>query len=275
MNCTATDGSGNVSSCSFEVTIIDTTPPDVLCPGDIEVDAQSPSGAGVTFESTALDVCDGVLPVSCAPLQSGDIFPVGLTTVTCSSMDASSNQGTCSFTVKVRSPEEMTVILRETMLELELHKGTENSFEVSITHALENLQEGDGAVARNQLNAFINKVEAQSGKKISPADAQALIALAEGILAATKLPVAALREAGRDSDGPICLEIRDLDEGLPWGMLELRWDEGILQECRDVEGKWHDLSGTVSPQRIEIRGAASRFFRLRLPNPAALEKRPD
>ena len=44
--------------------------------------------------------------------------------------------------------------------------------------------------AVNQLNAFINQVEAQRGKKISEADADALIAAAQEIIALIEIGVA-------------------------------------------------------------------------------------
>ena len=49
---------------------------------------------------TALDDVDGSTPVTCAP-PSGTKFPVGVTTVTCSSTDAAGNTGTDTFDVTV------------------------------------------------------------------------------------------------------------------------------------------------------------------------------
>jgi hypothetical protein len=49
--------------------------------------------------------------------------------------------------------------------------------------ALEDPNPNNDVSARNTLEAFINKVEAQRGKKLSDAEADALIAMAEGIIA--------------------------------------------------------------------------------------------
>ena len=47
-----------------------------------------------------------------------------------------------------------------------IHKGTKNSLISSLENALKSLEKGNTGAAINQLQAFINKVEAQSGKKV-------------------------------------------------------------------------------------------------------------
>ena len=100
--CSATDAHGNTGRASFIVTVVlvDTTPPNVTVPGDMTVDATSPSGAAVTFSASATDNLDGSLTPSCKP-SSGEMFPFGTTTVTCSATDSHGNTGTASFTVTV------------------------------------------------------------------------------------------------------------------------------------------------------------------------------
>jgi IPT/TIG domain-containing protein/HYR domain-containing protein len=100
VNCTATDHSGNASSCAFTVTVRDTTPPALNCPGGVSVPATSSSGAIATFSVSASDVCDPSPTLACNP-PSGSTFPLGRTTVTCNSADAAGNIGHCSFDVFV------------------------------------------------------------------------------------------------------------------------------------------------------------------------------
>jgi len=73
----------------------------------------------------------------------------------------------------------------ESILDLDLPKGTEKSLLAKLDAALANLLDGneqnDGAVC-NVLEAFINAVEAQRGKKIDEADADVLIAAAQAII---------------------------------------------------------------------------------------------
>jgi hypothetical protein len=103
VECSATDPSGNVQTCSFVVTVRegDTTPPVVTCGPQVIAECQGPNGTVVTFQApTALDNCDGVLPVSCTP-ASGSTFLLGETTVTCEAFDNKQNRGFCTFIVRV------------------------------------------------------------------------------------------------------------------------------------------------------------------------------
>src|SRR5439155_236938 len=101
VTCTAMDAAHNTGSCSFTVTVRDTTAPAVSCPSDIATEATSAAGAVATFTATASDLVDGATDVvTCAP-ASGSTFALGSTTVTCTAMDAAHNTGTCSFSVTV------------------------------------------------------------------------------------------------------------------------------------------------------------------------------
>jgi HYR domain-containing protein/IPT/TIG domain-containing protein/WD40 repeat protein len=100
VTCTATDAAANASSCSFDVTVVDTTAPSITCPTDVTADCQKSGGALVTFDATATDVCDPAPVVSCSP-SSGSLFPIGLTQVDCTALDGSGNSASCSFHVTV------------------------------------------------------------------------------------------------------------------------------------------------------------------------------
>ncbi len=110
VNCSAQDATGNHSSASFTVTVVDTTPPVLNLPAPISMPATSPSGAAVTFTATATDAIDPNPNVSCTP-ASGATFPVGVTTVNCTARDASNNQATGSFTVTVTDTTPPTLNL--------------------------------------------------------------------------------------------------------------------------------------------------------------------
>ncbi len=97
--CRATDSSGNVSTCNFVVTVVDTTAPQVVCPSDISVDTTDTAGQIATFPASASDPC-GIASFGCQP-PSGSLFPLGTTTVTCRATDGAGNPGACSFTVVV------------------------------------------------------------------------------------------------------------------------------------------------------------------------------
>jgi large repetitive protein len=103
VTATVTDASGNISTCIFEVTVIDTEAPIISSPVDITV-SNDPGqcGAIVTFEATASDNCD--TDISYQP-ASGTFFSVGTSTVTATVTDASGNISTCIFEVTVIDTE--------------------------------------------------------------------------------------------------------------------------------------------------------------------------
>ena len=98
VTCTATAG----PSCTFTVTVNDTQPPTITCPGNqtAVTDQNCTAAACQTVNFTppvASDNCPGVTVV-CTP-PAGSCFPVGVTTVTCTATDTSGNTATCSFTI--------------------------------------------------------------------------------------------------------------------------------------------------------------------------------
>ncbi|ATB34821.1 HYR domain-containing protein [Cystobacter fuscus] len=98
---TATDLAGLSSTCSFRVSVRDTTAPQVTCPEDVQVEATSAQGTPVSFPApTAVDtVSTATLEVSHA---SGALYPRGTTRVSVSSRDEAGNTAVCRFTVTVR-----------------------------------------------------------------------------------------------------------------------------------------------------------------------------
>jgi hypothetical protein len=78
----------------------DVTPPTITVPGAMTVNATSAAGATVSYAVSVTDNRDAEPSVSCTP-ASGSVFPVGLTTVSCTATDAAGNTSTASFTVRV------------------------------------------------------------------------------------------------------------------------------------------------------------------------------
>ncbi len=96
----AVDQSGNADTCVFAVTVTDTEPPVITCPGPIIV--YNDSGlyaAGVPFTITGTDNC-GIAEWGSSHV-SRSLFPLGNTTVTAWVVDSSSQADTCTFTVTV------------------------------------------------------------------------------------------------------------------------------------------------------------------------------
>ena len=106
VNVTATDIHGNTAPCSFTVTVNDTEDPQITCPGNMTVPNESGlCGAHVTFAATASDNC-GDPSVVYTPLSSGDLFPVGTTTVTATATDSHGRTAQCTFDVTVNDTED-------------------------------------------------------------------------------------------------------------------------------------------------------------------------
>lgn len=98
---TAVDESGNVAQCSFDLTVVDTTPPVMSCPATAISEATSAAGADATYPpALATDlVSSSIVSYSKA---SGTLFPLGDTVVTATGVDASGNAASCELTVRVQ-----------------------------------------------------------------------------------------------------------------------------------------------------------------------------
>ena len=123
VDCNAEDARGNGGSASFEVAVHDTTPPQITVPGPITAEAMSALGAPVSFSVSAFDLVDEVVAVACSS-QSGDVFPLGTTTVHCSAHDSAvqlpdlpdGNVANASFDVTVVDTTPPTLQLPDDML---------------------------------------------------------------------------------------------------------------------------------------------------------------
>jgi hypothetical protein len=80
----------------------DTTAPTITVPAPITVEASSAAGAQVTYSVSATDPDDAASAPVCVP-ASGSTFPLGTTTVNCSSHDTNGNNASASFTITVRA----------------------------------------------------------------------------------------------------------------------------------------------------------------------------
>lgn len=104
----ATDHAGNVTTCQFNITVVESIPPDIFnCPANITVNA--PSGAcSATATWTAPFAFDGCcscnVPIV-STMNPGSTFAVGVTTVTYTATDLSGNTTTCAFTVTVKETQ--------------------------------------------------------------------------------------------------------------------------------------------------------------------------
>jgi hypothetical protein len=117
--CSATDSNGHETRGTFQVRVVDTTPPAVTLSAPVVVEATGSSGAPVTFAAAGLDLVDGVVATACTrpsatgsvAVTSGATLPLGANPITCAAIDRAGNAGTATATVLVRdtTPPALTV----------------------------------------------------------------------------------------------------------------------------------------------------------------------
>ncbi|XP_070549909.1 hyalin-like [Ptychodera flava] len=113
VTCFAMDASNNVGTCGFKVIVQDTTDPELSCPANLTAEYDfGNTTAVVTFNTSVTDNSGNSLDVTCSP-PSGSTFGSGTTEVTCSTTDASNNEGGCTFNVTVQDTTGPVVICPE------------------------------------------------------------------------------------------------------------------------------------------------------------------
>jgi hypothetical protein len=130
VSCTATDAHDNSATETFVVTVQDTTAPALSVPDDITVEATGPDGAVVHFTTSATDIVDGDVTPNC-DAASGDVFPLGTTTVHCSTTDAHQNTSQSSFAVTVQDTTPPSFSLTDLTLEATSANGAVATYSAS------------------------------------------------------------------------------------------------------------------------------------------------
>jgi len=99
---TATDNSGNQTSCEFMLTLVDNTNPEIVCIENQTLDAVADCTAELPDYMPQIITSDNCIETTLAqdPLP-GTILPQGETVVTMTVTDINNNTQTCSFTVEV------------------------------------------------------------------------------------------------------------------------------------------------------------------------------
>jgi hypothetical protein len=97
---TATDARGGAATDVQSVHVVDTVAPSVTPLDDLSAPATSSHGAVVTFAATATDAVTASPTIVCEP-DSGSMFPVGTTVVTCTATDEAGNSASATFEVVV------------------------------------------------------------------------------------------------------------------------------------------------------------------------------
>jgi hypothetical protein len=144
------------------------------------VNATSPAGAVVTYTNpVASDESLSTVTVSCLP-ASGSTFAIGDTTVTCTATDTDGDKNSPvqnSFNVHVKGAAEQLSDLANAVTGV----GPGTSLADKVASVQSDLAANDTGDACGTLNAFINEVNAQTGKHIKADMAASLIDAAQRI----------------------------------------------------------------------------------------------
>ena len=139
------------------------------------MDADDPFGSIIFYSVSASDIVDLNPLISCSQ-NSGTVFSIGTTTVTCTATDSSGNEsGSDSFNVTVLVSSITFDGFVAKLDSMGLQKGIETSLSSKINAAAKSFERGNTNTALNQLDAFINEVEAQDSKKLSEENAALLL----------------------------------------------------------------------------------------------------
>lgn len=101
---TVTDAHGNETTCSFNVIVVDNTPPVITCPDNVVVNIGATGCSAIaTYDMpTATDNCGNVTIVQTQGLPSGSVFPSGYNTQKFSATDEAGNVSVCQFTIFIQ-----------------------------------------------------------------------------------------------------------------------------------------------------------------------------
>jgi len=101
---TATDACGNQNSCSQILTVMDNTPPAIVCPANVDVDCDESTDPSNTGTATATD-CDPNPSITYGDQQNGNTI-----TRTWTATDACGNDSHCQQTITIEdtTPPEIT-----------------------------------------------------------------------------------------------------------------------------------------------------------------------
>jgi len=184
----AMDISGNIAIATISFSI--NNPPTAsagsdqttILGGSIALDASGSSDIDGYLVSYKWDFGDGTAHVTELSVTH-EYAESGTYTVTLTVTDDYGDTDTDALTVTVLTPIEAVDVLISVKESMGLEHGIETSLDAKLDAAEKSLINGNEATAMNQLEAFINEVEAQRGMKITEEQAHILVALAEWIIA--------------------------------------------------------------------------------------------
>jgi len=147
----------------------------------VALDGSASSDLDGSLTTYVWDLGDGSAPASGAS-TTYTYDASGVYTVTLTVTDNHGFTGTDTLTVTVLTPEKELEELIEIVEGMDLPDWTASSLTSKLDNVISSLYDDQDNATINKLEAFINEVEAQRGKKLTEAQADELIALANQII---------------------------------------------------------------------------------------------
>jgi hypothetical protein len=190
---TAIDNCGNTAAMPDlqQIFVVDTTDPEItFCPAAATIlwtDDRTPAALG---EATGADSCSEDEKVGIAD-DDATVFGTCLSeeiTRTWTATDECANASSCDQPISVRGPKDAIEDLDAVLAGLgSVDPKFRETLSRKLSNAVDSACAGNATSTSNQLEAFINQVAAQIGKKIDPTDAKTLIDGATAIIEALAL----------------------------------------------------------------------------------------
>lgn len=152
---TYTDAANNAvaNNCSFTVTVLDDTQPQITCPQNqtISSSLNSCNSAPFSYTVTATDNCTTTTTLQ-SGLPSGSAFPLGTNTMTWGTTDVGGNSATCSFTVTVTDAQAPTISCPANLL----RSNDPNQCGAAVAYAQPTATDNCGAAATEHISGGIS-----------------------------------------------------------------------------------------------------------------------
>ena len=153
----AIDAAGNSSSETFAISVVDMTAPTLTSVADQTLEASSASGAVASFMATATDLVDGTDPVVFKEgntiVHSGDVFGLGVHTISASAIDAAGNVASENFVFKV---VDTTAPILTLVADQTVHATSQKGAAATFSAAANDLVDGNDLVAFSEGNAVVH-----------------------------------------------------------------------------------------------------------------------
>jgi hypothetical protein len=185
------DAAGNVATPQTVTNInIDQTGPVFVPIDDLTLTPTSPNGAPVIFIPAVTDALSsaGGLTATCvdqtsAPFTSGQIAPVGTTTITCTATDLAGNTSIESFVVNVGDPSDLLAKLRADTITRVTNPAAERALVATLDQVRQHYTRGNPLGVYFSMLTYVVQMERYAdARAVSPAGARQLLLDARVVL---------------------------------------------------------------------------------------------